>query len=162
MKLLEVAEVGVAVGVHAPGGGVGGRAAVLLPGVHLPGGGSGAPRAPILNEVEVVELVEEVEGVHDPGGGRGIKTVVRLGGELVQVTFLVGTSFLITVFISTGPVADGVNGEVGALAVGSDIKTVAPDAVEAVEGGGEVEEGTSDSSGPVPLDSGPPARGCCP
>ena len=107
-------------------------------------------------------MEEEVDGVHEPGGGRGVKIVVLLGGELVQVTFLAGTSFLITLLISKGPVADGVNVDGGALAVGSDVKIAAPDAVEAAGDEGGVEEGASDSSGPVPLDSGPPARGCCP
>ena len=94
-----------------------------------------------------------------PGGGRGVKIVVRLGGELAQFTVLVWTSFCIVMFIGNGPVADGVcTEEDGAVAVGSDVKTGAPGAVEAVDGRGDGEEGTSDSSGPVPLDSGPPTR----
>ena len=149
----------VVAGAHVPGGGSGVVPGTPRPGVHSPGGGSGAHSAPILNEEVVVELEEEVDGVHEPGGGRGVKIVVLLGGELVQVTFLVGTSFLITVLISKGPVADGGDEDGGAMAVGSDVKTAAPDAVEDSDGGGEMEEGASDSSGPVPLDSGPPARG---
>ena len=159
MRPSEAVEDAGAVGAQIPGGGAGVLPKTFRPGAHSPGGGSGAHIAPILNEEEVVELDEEVDGVHVPGGGRGSKTVVRLGGELVQVTVLVGTSFCIAMFIPKGPVADGGDEEGGAVAVGSDIKTAAPDAVEAVDGGGDVEEGSSDSSGPVPLDSGPLARG---
>ena len=159
MRPPEAAENVGAVGAQIPGGGAGVLPGTFRPGAHSPGGGSGAHIAPILNEEEVVELDEEVDGVHVPGGGRGSKTVVRLGGELVQVTVLVGTSFCIPMFIPKGPVADGGDEEGGAVAVGSDVKTAAPGAVEAVDGGGDVGEGASDSPGPVPLDSGPLARG---
>ena len=162
MRSNEAVDDDCAAGVQMPGGGAGVLSAPPRSGVHSPGGGSGAHSAPIRKDEDGDEMDEEVVGIHLPGGGRGVKTVVRLGGELVQVTVLVGTSFCIAMLTPKGPVADGGDEEGGAVAVGSDVKTAAPDAVEAVDGGGDVEEGSSDSSGPVPLDSGPPARGCCP
>ena len=140
-----------AAGVQVPGGGSGVTSALPRSGTHSPGGGSGAHSAPIREDEDGDEMDEEVVGVHLPGGGRGVKIVVRLGGELAQFTVLVWTSFCIVMFIGKGPVADGVcNEEDGAVAVDSGVKTGAPLAVEAVDGGGAGEEGSSDSSGPVP------------